>query len=83
MSVYRRTKFNQVALVDWGQNWVSVAPNQLRAFWCGFLEVEFHLFNLEESLELPDSFVVQLRGVALNGLKKFQISESEIGLLYV
>jgi regulator of protease activity HflC (stomatin/prohibitin superfamily) len=78
-----RTKFNQVALVRWGQNWVSVAPNQLRVFWRGFLEVESHLFNLEESLELPGSFVVQLRGVALNGLKKFQISESEIGLLYV
>ncbi|MEH2308894.1 slipin family protein [Nostoc sp.] len=78
-----RTAFNQVALVRYGQNWVSVAPNKLITFWRGFIEVEFHLFNLEESLELPVSFVQQLRSVALNGLKKFQISESEIGLLYL
>ncbi len=78
-----RTAFNQVALVRYGQNWVSVAPNQLRAFWRGFIEVEPHLFNLEESLELPEEFVQQVRGITFNGLKKFQISESEIGLLYV
>lgn len=78
-----RTAFNQVALVRYGQNWVSVAPNKLIAFWRGFIEVESHLFNLEESLELPSSFVQQLRSVTLNGLKKFQISESEIGLLYL
>lgn len=78
-----RTAFNQVALVRCGQNWVSVAPNQLRAFWRGFIEVEPHLFNLEESLELPAEFVQQVRGITFNGLKKFQISESEIGLLYV
>ncbi|ACK70010.1 band 7 protein [Gloeothece citriformis PCC 7424] len=78
-----RTAFNQVALVRYGQNWISVPPNQLRAFWRGFIEVEFHLFNLEESLELPAQFVEQVRGIALNGLKKFQISEYEMGLLYV
>ncbi len=78
-----RTGFNQVALVRLGQNWIGVAPNQLRAFWRGFIEVETHLFNLEESLELPAQFVQRVRGVTLNGLKKFQISESEIGLLYV
>ncbi len=78
-----RTAFNQAALVRWGQNWVSIPPNQLRAFWRGFIEVESHLFNLEESLELPSSFVQQVRLIALTGLKKFQISEYEIGLLYV
>ncbi|MFQ4145270.1 slipin family protein [Chlorogloeopsis sp. ULAP02] len=78
-----RTAFNQTALVRFGQNWISIAPNQLRAFWRGFIEVESHLFNLNESLELPAEFVQQLRGIALSGIKKFQISEYEIGLLYV
>ncbi|WP_016874669.1 slipin family protein [Chlorogloeopsis fritschii PCC 9212] len=78
-----RTAFNQAALVRFGQNWISIAPNQLRAFWRGFIEVESHLFNLNESLELPAEFVQQLRGIALSGIKKFQISEYEIGLLYV
>jgi hypothetical protein len=76
-----RTTFNQVALVRCGQNWVSIAPNQLCAFWRGFIDVESHIFNLEESLELPAEFVQQVRGITLNGLKKFQISEYEIGLL--
>lgn len=78
-----RTAFNQAALVRCGQNWISVTPNQLRAFWRGFIEVETYIFNLEESLELPAEFVQQVRGLAINGLKKFQISEYEIGLLYV
>lgn len=78
-----RTTFNQVALVHWGQNWVSVAPNQLQAFWRGFVDVESYMFNLETDLELPPEFVPQLRGISVNGLKKFQISEYEIGLLYV
>ncbi|WP_317104992.1 slipin family protein [Chroococcidiopsis sp. SAG 2025] len=78
-----KTAFNQAVLVRCGQNWISVAPNQLRAFWRGFIEVESHIFNLEESLELPAEFVQQIRSIALNGLKKFQISEYEIGLLYV
>jgi regulator of protease activity HflC (stomatin/prohibitin superfamily) len=78
-----RTTFDRVALVRCGQNWVTVAPNQIRTFWRGFIEVESYLFDLEESLELPADFVRQLRGINLNGLKKFQISESEIGLLYI
>ncbi|MBD2430000.1 MULTISPECIES: slipin family protein [Fischerella] len=78
-----RTTFNQAALVRLGQNWLSIGPNQLRAFWRGFIEVESHLFNLEENLELPAEFVQQLRGIDLYGLKKFQIFEYEIGLLYV
>jgi regulator of protease activity HflC (stomatin/prohibitin superfamily) len=78
-----RTAFNEAALVRLGQNWLSVAPKQLRAFWRGFIEVESHVFNLEESLELPANFVQQIQGITLNGLTKFQISESEIGLLYI
>lgn len=50
-----RTAFNTAALVRCGQNWVSVAPNQLRAFWRGFIDVEAHIFNLED-LELPTEF---------------------------
>ena len=78
-----RTEFNQAALVRIGQKWISILPNQLRAFWRGFIELETHVFNLEESLELPPQFVEQLRGFALNGLKKIFIKEYEIGLLYV
>jgi regulator of protease activity HflC (stomatin/prohibitin superfamily) len=78
-----RTAFNQAALVRLGQTWVSVTPNQLRAFWRGFIEVEAHFFNLEESLELPAEFVRQVRGMALSGIKRFHILEYEIGLLYV
>ncbi len=78
-----RTAFNQAALVRCGQTWVSVAPNQLVAFWRGFIEVESHVFNLNESLELPAEFVQQLRGIYLSGIQTFQVSEHEIGLLYV
>ncbi len=77
-----RTDFNQAALVRIGQQWISILPNQLRAFWRGFIEVESHIFNLED-LELPTQFVQQLRGFALNGLKKILVKEYEIGLLYV
>ncbi|MBW4622915.1 MAG: slipin family protein [Cyanosarcina radialis HA8281-LM2] len=78
-----KTTFNQAALVRCGQNWVGFGPNQIHAFWRGFIEVESHIFDLEESLELPAQFVQQVRGIAINGLKKFSISEAEIGLLYV
>jgi regulator of protease activity HflC (stomatin/prohibitin superfamily) len=78
-----RTAFNQTALVRLGQTWISVLPNQLRAFWRGFIEVECHVFNLDENIELPAEFVSKVRSLTLNGLKKFQISEYELGLLYV
>ncbi|TAE61087.1 MAG: slipin family protein [Nostocales cyanobacterium] len=78
-----RTGFNQTALVHWGQTWLSIGSNQLRAFWRGFIEVESHFLNLDETLQLPDIFVQQLRGISLYGIKKFQISEYEIGLLYL
>lgn len=78
-----KTEFDRVALVRVGQNWLSIPPDRLVAFWRGFIEVEAYTFNLAENLELPAQFVEKIRRVALNGLKKFQISESEIGLLYV
>jgi regulator of protease activity HflC (stomatin/prohibitin superfamily) len=78
-----QTRFNQGALVQYGQSWVTILPNQTRAFWRGFLELESHVFNLDDNLELPPEFVTQIRGITLYGLKKFQIAESEIGLLYV
>jgi regulator of protease activity HflC (stomatin/prohibitin superfamily) len=78
-----RTSFNQAALIRLGQNWLTIPPNQTKAFWRGFIEVETHIFNLEESLDLPDEFAKQLRNISLNGIAKSSISESEIGLLYV
>ncbi|BAB72697.1 slipin family protein [Anabaena sp. FACHB-709] len=78
-----RTAFNQAALVRCGQTWLSVLPNQLRVFWRGFIEVQAHFFNLETNLELPAEFVQQLRGIILSGIKKFPVSEYELGLLYV
>ncbi|WP_245916049.1 SPFH domain-containing protein [Merismopedia glauca] len=78
-----QTGFNQVALVQYGQSWLTILPNQTRAFWRGFLELQSHTFNLDESLELPQEFVERIRGISLYGVKKFQIAESEIGLLYV
>jgi regulator of protease activity HflC (stomatin/prohibitin superfamily) len=78
-----RTEFNQTALVRLGQAWLSILPNQLRAFWRGFIEVECHVFNLDENLELPIEFVQKVRSTNLQGLRKFQISEYELGLLYI
>lgn len=78
-----RTAFNEVALVKAGQQWISVAPNQLKAFWRGFTEIEAHRFNLDQQLELSTELVQQVRGSTIDGLIKFQVSEAEIGLLYV
>jgi regulator of protease activity HflC (stomatin/prohibitin superfamily) len=78
-----QTAHNQAALVRLGQRWLSVAPNQLRAFWRGFVDVQIHPFDLEDGLELPSEFVAQIRGMNLDGIKKVQLAESEIGLLYV
>lgn len=77
-----QTAFNGAALVRLGQSWCTVGPNQLRIFWRGFIEVEVHPFNLDESIELPTTFVQQLRGQALPEIKRVQISESQMGMLY-
>lgn len=78
-----RTAFNEAALVRLGQRWVSVAPNQLRLFWQGHVDVSVHLFNLEADLELPTEFVQQLRGEAVNGVQRSQLAEFEVGLLFI
>jgi regulator of protease activity HflC (stomatin/prohibitin superfamily) len=73
----------RVALLQIRQSWLIVVPNQLRAFWKGFVPVEARYFNLSENLELPSDLVEKTRGVALSGIKRFQVSEAEIGLMYV
>jgi regulator of protease activity HflC (stomatin/prohibitin superfamily) len=78
-----KTEFDRVALLKIKQNWIVIAPNQLRAFWKGFIPVEVSYFNLSENLELPAELVEQTRGSSLTGIKRFQVSESEIGLMYV
>ncbi len=78
-----KTEFNRVALLQIGQSWITVEPNQLRAFWKGFIPVKVDYFNLSENIELPTALVEKTRGIALSGVKKFQVSESEIGLMYL
>lgn len=78
-----RTEFDTAALLQVGQNWITVAPNQLRAFWKGFIPVKVDYFNLAENIALPPDLVEKTRGIALSGIKKFQVSESEIGLMYI
>jgi regulator of protease activity HflC (stomatin/prohibitin superfamily) len=77
-----RTAFNEAAVVRIGQRWLTVAPNQLRVFWKGFIEVEAQKFNLEETFTLSSELVQQLRSTPLEGIQLVQVSESEIGLLY-
>lgn len=77
-----RTAYNQAALVRLGQEWCTIGPNQLQAFWRGFIEVEVHLFNLDEGLELPSQFVQRLRDVSLPDLNRVSIPESQLGMLY-
>jgi regulator of protease activity HflC (stomatin/prohibitin superfamily) len=77
-----RTDFNQAALVRLGQQWCTVGPNQLRAFWRGFIEVEIYPFNLDEGIELPAEVVQQVSQQTLPGLKLVQVTETQIGILY-
>lgn len=83
-----RTAHNEAALVRLGQRWVSVAPNQLRLYWRGHVDVSVHLFNLDERIELPAEFVQQLKGQAINGgampgLQRVELPEFKVGLLFV
>ncbi len=78
-----QTGFDRIALLQIRQSWLIVVPNQLRAFWKGFIPVTVRYFNLSENLELPADLVEQTRGCSLSGVKRFQVSESEIGLMYV
>jgi regulator of protease activity HflC (stomatin/prohibitin superfamily) len=78
-----RTAANQAALVRLGQVWMSVAPNGLRAFWKGFVEVEVQVFNLEQDLELPTELVKALGEKPPQGIQLAQVFEHQMGLLYV
>ena len=78
-----QTEFNRVALLQIGQTWITVEPKQLRAFWKGFIPVKVDYFNLSENIELPTALVEKTRGIALSGVQKFQVAESEIGLMYI
>jgi regulator of protease activity HflC (stomatin/prohibitin superfamily) len=78
-----KTEFNQTALIRCDRNWYGMNPSQIKAFWRRSHDLESHLFNLEENLELPPEFVQKLRNVSIPNLKKFEISTSQLGLLYV
>ncbi len=72
----------EAALVRLGHNWTTVGPDQTRAFWRGFIEVEAHVFNLEREFELPAQFVHLIKDRSLAGVRIVQVAESQIGLLY-
>lgn len=77
-----QTDFNEVALVQSGQDWIAVAPSQLRAFWKRSPDPVITRFNLDETPALPDEFVPQLKDRYLSGLYQVQIKETQMGLLY-
>jgi len=77
-----RTGFDEVALVQVGQGWQVVPPNQLQAFWKGFIPVTVHRFQYDRDRQLPPDFVTQLRGQSLPGLYLIQIAERQMGMLY-
>jgi regulator of protease activity HflC (stomatin/prohibitin superfamily) len=78
-----KTEFNQSALIRCDRNWYGMNPSQIRAFWRRSHDLESHLFNLEETVELPTDFVQRLRSVSIPNIKKFEISTSQLGLLYI
>jgi hypothetical protein len=79
-----RTVFNEAALVNIDQAWYTVGHNQLVAFWRGLAEVAVHRFNLDQGIELPTTFVEQLRRLPSlpKPIKLVQVAESQMGLLY-
>jgi regulator of protease activity HflC (stomatin/prohibitin superfamily) len=77
------TEFNEVAVLKIGQDWLVMPPNEIRSFWRGFIPVEVQKFNLDSSLALPPVLVDRLRGISINGIKKYQISETQLGLAFV
>jgi regulator of protease activity HflC (stomatin/prohibitin superfamily) len=78
-----RTQFNEVALIRVGQVWTSLAPNRLRAYWKGFIDVEVHLFDIEADPQLPAEFMQRISGSNIPGTTICQVAESEMGLLYI
>ncbi len=78
-----KTEFNQAALIRSDRNWYGMKPNQVNAYWRQSHDLESHLFNLEDTLELPANFVQKLRDESIPNIKKFEISQSQLGLLYI
>jgi regulator of protease activity HflC (stomatin/prohibitin superfamily) len=77
-----QTDYHQAALVQLGNRWLTVLPNQIKAFWQGFIPVETFLFSLRDGLTIPAEFVPQIQGQTLVGVLQVHITESEIGMLY-
>jgi regulator of protease activity HflC (stomatin/prohibitin superfamily) len=77
------TEFNEAAVLKIGQEWLVMPPNETRSFWRGFIPVEIQKFDLDRSLALPLVLVDRLRGVTVNGIKKYQISDTQLGLAFV
>jgi regulator of protease activity HflC (stomatin/prohibitin superfamily) len=77
------TEFNEAAVLKIGQDWLVIAPNEIHSFWRGFIPVEVQKFNLDSSLALPPELVDRLRGKTINGIKKYQISDTQLGLVAV
>jgi regulator of protease activity HflC (stomatin/prohibitin superfamily) len=78
-----QTGCNQVALVRFGRNWISYGPNQLKAFWRSYIDVEVQLFDLDQQVELPAEFVNRVRGITIDHLVRYQVNESDLGLLFI
>jgi regulator of protease activity HflC (stomatin/prohibitin superfamily) len=77
------TEFNQAAILKIGQEWLVMPPNETRSFWRGFIPVEIQKFDLDQSLALPLVLIDRLRGVTVNDIKKYQISDTQLGLAFV
>jgi regulator of protease activity HflC (stomatin/prohibitin superfamily) len=77
------TEFNEAAVLKIGQEWLVMPPNEIRSFWRGFIPVEIQKFDLDQSLALPLVLVDRMRGVTVNSIKKYQISDTQLGLAFV
>jgi regulator of protease activity HflC (stomatin/prohibitin superfamily) len=77
------TEFNEAAILKIGQEWLVMPPNETRSFWRGFILVEIQKFDLDRSIALPLVLVDRLRGITVNGIKKYQISDTQLGLAFI
>jgi regulator of protease activity HflC (stomatin/prohibitin superfamily) len=77
------TDFNEAAIVQVDQEWLVIPPNETRLFWKGLMPVAVQKFSLDQSLQLPPSMVYRLRDLRFTGIDKYQISETQLGLIYL
>jgi regulator of protease activity HflC (stomatin/prohibitin superfamily) len=77
------TEFNEAAVLKIGQEWLVMPPNETRCFWRGFIPVEIQKFDLDRSLALPLVLVDRVRGVSINDIKKYQVSDTQLGLAFI